>query len=312
LRELDGTTSVIDAPDAIQGVGGGATTVLAVNSSSTTVGNYAGNDGNPHAFMRSATGQYSLIPGITYYYFGQNGFPAQASTSLLFPTAINDNGIVVGYFYDPNLGVHSFIIPNQGPNTGFPVNYGGPGSGSASGRGFGSWIQYLSPTGDAVGFYRNDQSGYHGFIRHYADGTLTQLDAPGYTGNPSAGTIATCISTDGTVVGSVFDSSQVTHSFVRAPDGTYTIFDPPGTGLMWSAAFSINSNGVIAGSFTDSNSIGHGYLRNVDGTFTIIDDPNSTQVPILGGTNITGFNDAGVVVGLFWNGKGLARGYVRQ
>jgi len=310
LRELDGTATIIDAPDAFQGVGG-RTTVLAANSSGTTVGNYLGSDGNLHAFSRSATGQYSLLPGLSYYYFGQNGFPTQASTSVLFPTAINDSGIVAGYFYDPNVGVHSFIVPNQGPYDGQPLNTGGPGSGSASGHGFGSWIQYVSPTGDTVGFYRNDQSGLHGFIHHYLDGTVTVVDAPGYSGTDTAGTIVNWIGSDGTVVGSVF-TSQVLHSFVRTPDGKYTIFDPPSAGLMWSAAYSANAAGVIAGNFTDAESIRHGYLRNSDGTFTIIDDPNGSQIPNLAGTDITGFNDAGTIVGIYQDAEGIGHAYIRQ
>ena len=308
LRELDGATTIIDSPDAFQGAGG-KTTVLAANSFGTTVGNYFGSDGTTHAFSRSPTGQYSLLPGLSYYYFGQNGFPTQASTSVLFPTAINDTGIVAGYFYDPNLGVHSFIVPNQGPYKGQPLNTGGPGSGSASGHGFGSWIQYLSQTGDTVGFYRNDQSGVHGFIHHYPDGTVTVVDAPGYSGTDTTGTAVNWIGSDGTVVGSVF-ASQVYHSFIRTPDGTYTIFDPPGS--INSGALCANASGIIAGDFTDANFVSHGYLRNPDGTFTIIDDPLAAQIPNLAGTSITGFNDAGVIVGIYKDAHGIGHAYIRQ
>ncbi|HET6929678.1 MAG TPA: hypothetical protein VFI45_05110 [Candidatus Acidoferrum sp.] len=310
LRQLDGTVTIIDAPDAIQGVGG-KTTVLAVNSSGVTVGTYLGNDGNPHAFSRSATGQYSLLPGLTYAYFGQNGLPAQASTSLLFPTAINDNGVIAGYFYDPNLGIHSFIIPSEGIFNGQPLDIGGPGSGSASGQGFGTWIQYVAPTGDAVGSYRRDQSGLHGFIRHYADGTVTVLDAPGYSGTATGGTIANWIAADGTVVGSVVNSTGITHAFVRTPDGTYTIFDPPGP-LTWSTASFINVGGVIAGNFTDANSVQHGYLRNPNQSFTIIDEPDGAQIPNLAGTSITGFNVAGTIVGIYQDTHGVGHAYIRQ
>lgn len=305
LRTADGTATIIDAPGAVHGVGGG-TVVSAVNTSETVTGTYYGADQLNHAFSLSANGQLAPLPAVMYTYLNQFGLPQSAYTSNLSPTAINDDGIIAGYFYDPLLGVHAFIIPTQGQ----PISYGGPAPGVPPG--FGTWVHYLSPAGDIVGDFRDSQGVYHGFIRHYSDGTVTTLDAPGYTGTALAGTSANWIGAAGTVVGSVFNSSQVYHSFVRTPDGIYTIFDPPGVGPMGSTAFSVNASGVIAGNFTDANSIRHGYLRNADGSFTIIDDPEAAQIASLGGTIIFGFNDAGVVAGLYWDVNGLAHAYIRQ
>jgi hypothetical protein len=46
---------------------------------------------------------------------------------------------------------------------------------------------------------------------------------------------------------------------VRARDGTFTTFDPPGS--TGTSASVINPAGVITGSYSDANGAGHGFLR---------------------------------------------------
>ena len=108
------------------------------------------------------------------------------------------------------------------------------------------------------------------------------------------------------IVGAV--DSRVSHSFLSAPDGTFTIFDPPGiTG--GSINLFINASGAIAGNFQDASSSHHGYLRNTDGSFVIIDDPSALTS---GATDITGFNDLGQVVGTFLDAQGYVHGSIRN
>jgi uncharacterized membrane protein len=96
----------------------------------------------------------------------------------------------------------------------------------------------------------------------------------------------------------------MTHSFLRASDGTYTVFDPPGTGSKGSSATGINANGVVVGNYTDSNLVSHGYIRKTDGSFTTIDDPNAPLTGIFAlGTYINHVNAAGAIVGVYFDGN---------
>jgi hypothetical protein len=49
------------------------------------------------------------------------------------------------------------------------------------------------------------------------------------------------------------------HGFLRAPDGTITTFDSPGSTFTFAAA--INPGGVITGGFIDASCVVHGFVR---------------------------------------------------
>jgi len=49
------------------------------------------------------------------------------------------------------------------------------------------------------------------------------------------------------------------HGFLRAPDGTFTTFDPPGS--QGTSPVAINQAGATTGSYYDANFIAHGFLR---------------------------------------------------
>ncbi len=59
--------------------------------------------------------------------------------------------------------------------------------------------------------------------------------------------------------------NNVYHGFVRDRDGTFTKFDPPGTGTIpfsGTFAYAINDGGVIAGNYLDNSNLNHGFLRS--------------------------------------------------
>jgi hypothetical protein len=61
----------------------------------------------------------------------------------------------------------------------------------------------------------------------------------------------------GAITGWYFDATR-SHGFLRAPDGTITSFDPPGsTGTV---ATAINPSGVVTGLFNDVNGVFHGFV----------------------------------------------------
>jgi len=55
----------------------------------------------------------------------------------------------------------------------------------------------------------------------------------------------------------------VSHGFLRARDGTFTTFDPPG-GAPFTVPVSINPAGAITGYYSDPNAafVNHGFLRS--------------------------------------------------
>jgi chitodextrinase len=73
-----------------------------------------------------------------------------------------------------------------------------------------------------------------------AKATITVFDVPN-----AVGTFASAIGTDGSVTGYWLDASYNYHGFVRAPDGTFTTFDPKGS--VSTLPYGINGKGVVTG-----------------------------------------------------------------
>src|SRR2546421_7895323 len=60
--------------------------------------------------------------------------------------------------------------------------------------------------------------------------TITKFDAPGAGTAAGQGTFANGMNTSGAVTGFIPDANAARHGFLRAPDGTFTIFDDPAAG----------------------------------------------------------------------------------
>src|SRR5215831_621764 len=142
-----------------------------------------------------------------------------------------------------------------------------------------------------------------------ANTTIATFDAPGAGTGARQGTTAFGINPAGAITGFTRDANFARHGFLRAPDGTITIFDDPNAGTCSTScgsigngqgtrAFAINPSGVITGFYTDNSGRCHGYVRAANGTFTQIDAPDAGTGPFPQGTfpsNITpmGINPAG-------------------
>ena len=85
--------------------------------------------------------------------------------------------------------------------------------------------------------------------------TIISFDAPGAG---TAGTLPQAITPAGAITGFYFDANFTDHGFLRAPDGSFTTFDPAGS--LGTAPFSINPAGAIAGSYIDASNVNHGFL----------------------------------------------------
>src|SRR5207253_6770055 len=116
--------------------------------------------------------------------------------------------------------------------------------------------------------------------------TITTFDAPGAGTGPGQGTFANGMNALGAITGFTRDANNARHGFLRAPDGTFTIFDDPNAGSCSAScgnigngqgtrAFAINPSGQVVGSYTDNIGRCHGYVRAASGTFTQIDAPDA-------------------------------------
>src|ERR1700730_8920467 len=140
---------------------------------------------------------------------------------------------------------------------------------------------------------------------------IITFDAPGAgTTGPFQGTYGNDINPEGAIVGFDLDAMTVFHGFLRAPDGTITTFEAPGSGTGFAegtAAFSINPAGAIAGGVVDANNVGHGFLLARNGTFTTFDAPGAGPI----GTTAYNINPAGTIAGRYFDGSNVNHGFVR-
>jgi hypothetical protein len=158
--------------------------------------------------------------------------------------------------------------------------------------------------------------------------TITTFDAPGAGTEAGQGTFANGNNTLGAIAGFIRDANFARHAFLRAPDGTFTIFDDPGAGTCSTScgtigpgqgtrAYAINPSGQIAGFYSDKTGRCHGYVRAANGTFTQIDAPDAGTGPFPQGTfpsefTPAGINPAGAITGFYVDASSVQHGFVRS
>ena len=162
--------------------------------------------------------------------------------------------------------------------------------------------------GAVTGVYTDTNGAFHGFVRSSL-GTVTTFDGPDATCSPQSGddfcTWPVGINLQGSIAGFYCDAVSC-HGFLRAPGGTITAFDPPGSVFTAFTTGGINLAGVITGAYYDANFLGHGFLRSARGTFTVFNAPGAVN-----GTFPAGINDAGEVVGQYYDANFGVHGFLR-
>jgi hypothetical protein len=148
--------------------------------------------------------------------------------------------------------------------------------------------------------------------------TIIVFDAPGASTGQFQGTFPTAINPAGAIVGyyygTVLDQfgNNIPQAFLRAPNGKFTTFDPPGypnNTLFINTVgntLAINPAGAITGSYVDANGFVHGFLRVTTGgderapkvTFTTFDVPGPPGSPSTG-TFASAINPAGAITGYY-------------
>lgn len=229
-------------------------------------------------------------------------FDAVVGFSTL-PLGINETGVITGYYAPGPFSAgggpgHGFVREVDGTITTFDP----PGS-------IATYAHSINAAGAVTGAYLLVPSvGIpHGFVRA-PDGTITTFDPPGAvaTSGSDLNGFHSSINAAGAITGAYQTADFLLHGFLRAPDGTFTTFDPPGS--QRTNPVSINTLGTIAGYYV-ANNIYHGFLRAPDGTFTTFD----AGPP--GGTFVASINDAGVITGNYNNSPCSDRtnhGFVRM
>jgi hypothetical protein len=208
-------------------------------------------------------------------------------------------------------------VPASGFSESGPIiKFDAPGAGTGAGQG--TFAININSFGVAVGYFVDDNTVYHGFVRS-PFGHLKTIDAPGAGAVPGSaqGTIVESINDEGTIAGQYQDANYVYHCFLRYLDGRIITFDAPGAGTgpnQGSLAVDINVEGTIAGFTLDENEVEHGFVRSRWGAFTSFDAPDAGTGPFEG-TMVTlesGLNPKGETIGWSIVTSNMAHGFVRE
>jgi uncharacterized membrane protein len=247
-----------------------------------------------------------------------------------YPSGINEEGRIVGSFYDENgmsfgflqkkdgsfvlfnagsiwtifnainskgqiLGTYVVSDVDPGETAGFLLQPDGTIIGLRIGQQDAHPVD-INGAGVIVGDYQDTNWKTHGFVRK-SDGTFVSIDVIG-----SISTTPRAVNQVGQIVGTYWDGKQ-NHGFLRQPNGTITSFDPSGS--IGTAPFAINRAGQIVGCYADVGNVSHGFLRQPDGKITSFDaGPNSTCAE--------GINSFGYIVGGYADANRVTHGFLRK
>jgi len=254
----------IDVPGAI------GTFARAINSNGDIVGMYFDSAFNEHGFLLHA-GAFTLLD-----------FPGAEQTEA---NGITSHGDIVGTYIDPPFNEHGFLFHN-GTFTSIDV----PGSSFTFASG-------INDQGDIVGNSGAPFPQGGGFLLHA--GVITDLKSPfpGDRPDGSASTFPTAIGPQGDIVG--FYIPHQTGTGFLLSGGVWTSISIPGESQ--TRISGINSQGDIVGSiFDDIGFNSHGFLIRGGlkiGVVTMLDFPGIISNGSSNGTQVSGINDHGDIVG---------------
>lgn len=218
-------------------------------------------------------------------------------------SSINAAGAITGYYVDADNFFHGFVRSPTGVFTVF----------DASGDGTETLASSINDEGAVTGYYIDAEGLAHGFVRS-PSGVITRFDAPPVAS--TSGTYAYGINDAGDITGFYIDGA-VCYSFVRGASGTFVLFGVPGAGgdgLNGTRALSINNAGTVAGSYSyNSPSYSlpdRGFARAASGFIATFTAPFAGTSPNQG-TQASGINDAGTIVGNYIDATGITHGFMR-
>jgi hypothetical protein len=317
---LDAELTTYDAPDATGTSGAG------INDAGSVAGEYGGADGHTHAFLRAGDGSFTLInvdgnPTSAFWLNGKGEVigdyleggivsaylrkPNGRILKIEIPDSqhadgldINDKGVATGDYADSNGLWHGFIRARDGSLTIFDEPDAGVGPD------LGTFAGATDIHGDTIGPYVDENGILHGYIRH-VNGAFDPLDVAG-----ALDTIPFNENAKGWVVGLYDHADEVTHGFIRKPDGKIIAVDAPDAGTgpgQGTVVQTINKHGVATGNYIDANNVSHGFVFRVKGrTITEFDAPGAGP----GGTWPIGINNAEEISGSMFDESDSEHGLI--
>ena len=204
---------------------------------------------------------------------------------------INNLGEVAGLYSPVRSTPRYGFVDDNGTYTQINVSPGISTTASVNDAGVVVGSSYLHTVGSVTPVYT-------GFIDN--NGTITYLNAPG-TLNSDGYTYASGINDADQVVGTAMTTYGGLQQGFLYQNGTFTFIDDPdaGTGSgQGTDAVAINNSGVIVGFYTIVQ-VMHGFV-DIGGIFTTVDDPLGVK-----GTQILGINDAGQIVGTYFDSSNV-------
>lgn len=299
LREADGTITTFDV------AGSTGTQPEGINAAGDITGFYE--KSVPQGFLRYADGRIITFDADqTFSYSG------------VLPVSINDFDVITGNYFLPAGNWPPFTRSGGGV-------FSTP---AASAPAAPILATAINASGSVVGYsYQNAGDEFTaGFVVH-PDGYFAEIVVPGndITHGCANQNIPDAINAAGAIAGwythNYYNSSLCqptnTGGFVMSPDGTFTLFQPPGTMPEWFEhlppfgtgdphKISIDQAGDVTGSSYDGAGVTHGFVRNPYGTITQFDPPEGTQ------TFPTSINDGGVIAGYYsYRTGGPPVGFIR-
>jgi hypothetical protein len=150
----------------------------------------------------------------------------------------------------------------------------------------------------------------HGFL--YRDGTYTTVNYALAGTGPMQGTGLLGINNLGVLTGIYVDSKGTDHAFLDIA-GRFVIVNNSNAGtkkLQGTEFYGLNDLGVITGAYFDTSGLCHGFIYAA-GTFIPVNVPGSTTevANVYVAFGPTDINNAGVVVGGYYNSKGVENGF---
>ena len=257
--------TIFDPPESV------ATDATSINAAGTIAGYFWDENGLAHGFIRATDGTVTVFD------------PAGSTSTYVY--GINAAGTAVGRYTDAG-GNHCFSRTPGGSFTSFDFPKGG----------LDCYALGINSKGEISGYEYESRHDAYGFLRKQGGAIRTVRHADSYTAPASindAGTAAGTTAGDGAPQG-----------FVRARNGSLTIFDAPGE-VNGTTASSVNSKGSITGYYVDGASADHSYVRAPAGAITEFDPPGATA------SQSVGINEKGQITG-FYFGAGAYPGFVRS
>lgn len=220
------------------------------------------------------------------------------------PWAINQSGVIAGYYIDSSNLVHGFVRTSAGVITEFDAT----GLSSTYVSGINRKVQIVGNGAHPAG-----HTNYvHGFLRN-PNGNFIHIDPAGPNG--SQNTVNLAINDSGEISGTYVDvAGGVVHGFLRSPSGVYTVVDEPNavTNESGQGTFitGINASGEVTGYYNDKNTfVINGFTRDSSGSFQLFSAPGS-GTNFGAGTFASAVNTSGQVTGNFLDDSFVSHPYL--